>query len=243
MSRGVAEGVVSFSNEILQGNDHFSLGLAGGQTPRRLYEILARDFVDQLRWDKAHLYWCDERYVSQRDPRSNFRMFHEKLLYDVHVPLVNIHPMPTHRRRVADAALDYERFLRSVFREEWPRLDLVLLGMGKEGHTASVYPGSPAVHAKDRWVMEVNTPAEPPLRLTLTVPVLNAAAAVFFLVSGEEKAEAIWRILTGPVDADRYPASAVRPAEGRLIWWLDAAAFSRVNESDVSGYEIRHFGD
>jgi len=241
MSRGVAEGVVDFSNKALQGKDHFSIGLAGGQTPRRLYEILARDFVDRLQWKKAHLYWCDERYVSQRDPSSNFRMFHEKLLYDVHVPLVNIHPMPTHRERAADAALDYERFLRSVFRSAWPRLDVVLLGMGREGHAASVYPGSPAIHAKDRWVLDVNTPAEPPLRLTLTVPVLNAAAAVFILVSGEEKADTIRRVLTGATDADRCPVSAVRPTDGRLIWWLDDAAFSRVDESCVSGCEIRRY--
>jgi 6-phosphogluconolactonase len=243
MSWAVAEGIVDFSNMALEGKDDFSIGLAGGQTPRRLYEILASDYIDRLQWDKAHLYWCDERYVSQRDPDSNFRMFHEKLLYDVHVPLVNTHPMPTHRKRAADAALDYERFMRSVFSGKWPRIDVVLLGMDKDGHTASIYPGSPAVRTKGQWVMAVETPAEPPLRLTLTLPVLNAAAAVFFLVSGEEKAETIRRILSEPADADGCPASAVKPVDGRLVWWLDEAAFSRVDESQLHGFEIsRHSG-
>jgi 6-phosphogluconolactonase len=241
MSRGVSEAVVDFSNKVLESSGQFSVGLAGGRTPRRLYEILAGDYVDRLQWDKVHLYWCEERYVSQRDPSSNFRMFHEKLLYDVHVPLVNIHPMPTHRRRAADAAVDYERFMRSMFSGEWPRIDVVLLGIGKGGHTASVYPGSPAIHVKDRWVMDVVTHEEPRVRLTLTLPVLNAAAAVFFLVSGDEKAEAIRRILTEPIDADECPASAVRPTDGRLIWWLDEAAFSKVDESRVHGFEIGRY--
>jgi 6-phosphogluconolactonase len=240
MSRAVAEGAVDLSNIALDSKDDLSIGLAGGQTPRRLYEILAGEFIDRLPWGKVHLYWCDERYVSQRHTDSNFRMFHEKLLYDVHVPLVNTHPMPTHRKRAADAALDYERFMRSVFSGEWPRIDLVLLGLGKDGHTASVYPGSPAVHTKDRWVLDVETPGEPRLRLTLTLPVLNAAAAVFFLASGEEKAETIRRILSEPPDADGCPASAVRPPDGRLVWWLDEAAFSRVDEARLRGFEISH---
>jgi 6-phosphogluconolactonase len=137
--------------------------------------------------------------------------------------------------------LDYERFMQSVFTGEWPRIDVVLLGMGKEGHIASVYPGSPAVRVKDRWVMDVETPEEPRLRLTLTLPVLNAAAAVFFLVSGEEKAETIRRVLTEPIDPDGCPASAVRPMGGRLIWWLDEAAFSKVDESQVHGFEIGRY--
>jgi 6-phosphogluconolactonase len=239
VSRGGAEGFVYFSNRALAKKDRFTVALSGGNTPKLVYEILARDYLQQVQWEKIHFYWCDERYVSQRDKRSNFRMFHEALLHHVHIPLGNIHPMPTHRKHAADAALDYERYMRAEFGGEWPQFDVILLGMGQDGHVASLFPGSPALDEKKRWVVSVQTPAEPATRLTFTLPVINAATDVCLLVSGKNKATALTNVLCKRVDARKCPASAVRPTSGQLIWWVDEAAASKVDDADVRGFDIR----
>ena len=242
LSRAGAEAFVYLSNTALEQKDYFNVALSGGQTPYRLYEILAQDYIDKVQWDRVHLYWCDERYVSQRDKRSNFRMFHETLLYHVRIPLGNIHPMPTHRQNAADAALDYERFMRAVLPGDWPRIDVVLLGMGKDGHIASIFPGSKVLHETRRWVMAVEAPATPPTRLTFTLPVLNAASDVCFVVSGKEKANALRGVFTEPINVEKRPASAVRPTNGQVIWWVDEAAFSEIDESQVQGFDIQRHG-
>ena len=232
----VAEEFVKCSAQAIGRKDRVAIALSGGETPKGFYEVLARECVDRIAWEKVDLFWSDERYVHQRDARSNFRMFHEALLHRVRIPLDHIHPMPTHRRRAADAADDYERYLRSVFSGEWPRLDVVLLGMGADGHTASIFPGSRALGDTGRWVMAVEGPAEPRTRLTFTLPVLNAAADVCFLVAGERKAEALGRVFHG--NGDPPPAAAVRPTDGRLVWWVDAAAFSRVDEAKMPDCDV-----
>jgi 6-phosphogluconolactonase len=242
LSRAGAEGFIFFSNQALARKNHFTVALSGGTTPRLLYEILASEYIDQVQWEKVHLYWSDERYVSQRDQRSNFRMFHEALLHHVRIPLDNIHPMPTHREHADDAALDYERYLRAEFPGRWPEIDVILLGMGSDGHVASLFPGSPALEEVERWVLAVETPEEPPTRLTVTLPVINAATDVCFVVSGEEKADALKRVLTEPISAQERPASAVRPTNGQLIWWVDEAAASKIAEPDVRGFQIRRHG-
>jgi 6-phosphogluconolactonase len=186
----------------------------------------------------VHLYWGDERYVPQRDRRSNFRMFHEAVLQYVHVPLGNIHPIPTHRKDPADAARDYEALLHTHFPGKWARFDGILLGMGKDGHTASLFPGSPALDETERWVMAVEAPAEPPIRLTLTLPVLNAAAHVCFMVSGEEKADTVSRVLNGPRDARAYPAGRICPSSGDLVWCLDRAAAGKLGDTLSDGTPV-----
>ncbi|MDH3215311.1 MAG: 6-phosphogluconolactonase [Candidatus Krumholzibacteria bacterium] len=243
LSRAGAEGFVYFSNKALKHKDSFTVALSGGSTPRLLYEILASDYIDRVQWEKIHLYWCDERYVPQRDRRSNFRMFHEALLHHVHIPLGNIHPMPTHRQRAEDAALDYERYMRADFPGRWPQIDVILLGMGRDGHTASLFPQSPALGEKKRWVMAVETTASPTTRLTFTLPVLNAACDVCFLVSGKDKSQALKQVLTEPMNPQTCPASAVRPRNGQLIWWVDEDAVSEVDESELRGFEISRFDE
>lgn len=209
----------------------FSLALAGGSTPRRLYRVLVEAYRERVPWARLHLFWGDERYVPPDDPRSNYRLVRESLLEDAPIPAGNVHPMPTHLPDPGDAARAYEGTLRAYFSTSLPRLDLVLLGMGPDGHTASLFPHSPALDEQRRWVVPVHAPIDPPVRLTVTLPVLNNAACVFFLVAGAEKAEALRRTLAGTSDPDPTPASAIRPPGGRLVWWVDEKAVALVARS------------
>ena len=241
LARAVAEQLVALMIETAsgRGDGHFSLAVSGGATPQILYEMLADEFSDLIPWDKVHLYWGDERYVSKRDPRSNFRMMHEAALHDVQIPLENIHPMPTHRTNPDDAARDYERFMRTQFEGAWPRFDVVLLGMGQDGHTASLLPGSPALSEDTRWVAAVEADVDPPRRLTLTLPVLNAAAHVYFLVTGSEKAGILGRVLANT--EARYPAAAVQPSDGELVWWVDEAAAAELDTGPSDRVRVEHY--
>jgi len=238
LSRAAAEGFIYFSNKALEKSDRFNVALSGGETPRCLYEALAGDFSDRVQWDFVHLYWGDERYVSQRDKRSNFHMFHQTLLYHLHIPLGNIHPMPTHRASATDAAHDYERYMRTMFDGEWPRMDVILLGMGRDAHVASIFPGSKAVADTSQWVMAVESPVEPRTRLTFTLPTINAASDICFVVSGEDKAETLRSVLNEPSDPSARPASGVRPTDGQLIWWVDEAAFSKVDPTRLGDAQV-----
>ncbi|MGH7752826.1 MAG: 6-phosphogluconolactonase, partial [Gemmatimonadales bacterium] len=171
-----------------------------------------------------HFFWGDERYVPPDDPRSNCRMAKEAWLDRIAVPPENVHPMPTNFLDPDEAARRYETTLRRHFPAPWPRFDLILLGMGADGHTASLFPRSPALEERERWVVSVRAPVEPSVRLTLTLPVINQAAAVWFLVSGEDKAEALRKVLTDEAAVEAPPAARVRPVQGALIWWVDSPA-------------------
>jgi len=231
LSLRAAEAAVRIINESVQTNGRFSLALAGGSTPRILYHLFSNQFQDQIPWNKAHVFWGDERYVPPSDPQSNYRMARETLLDLVPCPIGNVHPMPTQFPDPDVAARNYEKTLRGYFPKEWPRFDLVLLGLGEEGHTASLFPGSPALEEKVRWVVAVKAPAEPALRLTLTLPVLTHAANVHFLVTGSNKAQALHHVLTGSPNPKNYPAAGVRLAHGTVIWWVDREAAALVRKS------------
>jgi 6-phosphogluconolactonase len=224
LSRRAAEAAAKTLNEAVRANGRCSLVLSGGNTPRRLYGLLASEFREQIRWPHVHVFWGDERYVPADDPDSNYRMARETLLDHVPCPDGNVHPMPTHFASADDAARDYERALRSYFGTDWPHFDLVLLGLGEEGHTASLFPGSPALGERTRWAVAVKAPAVPPMRLTLTLPALTRAANIYVLVSGSTKADALHHVLTGAPDPSSYPAAGVRATEGTLIWWVDRDA-------------------
>jgi 6-phosphogluconolactonase len=231
LSLRVAEATVRTINESVQTNGNFSLVLSGGNTPRTLYRLLSSQFRDLIPWTKVHVFWGDERYVPPGDPQSNYRMARETLLDAVPCPAGNVHPMPTELPDPDVAAREYEKTLRSYFSKDWPHFDLALLGLGEEGHTASLFPGSPALNETKLWVVAVNAPAEPRLRLTLTLPALTEAANIYFLVAGSNKAQALHDVLTGPPDPKGYPASGVRLAHGTMIWWVDREAAAQVKES------------
>ncbi len=207
-----------------QRQDRFALALSGGHTPKRLYELLANESGGRVPWSHVHLFWGDERYVPSTDVRSNFGMFRQALLGRVSIPSENVHAMPTDFPDPEDAARAYERGLRDFFGGEWPEFDLVLLGLGPDGHTASLFPGSAALAEKRRCVVPAQSPVEPAQRLTLTLPVLNHAARVHFLAAGADKAGPLRRALADPPDPAACPASAVRPERGEVVWWVDQSA-------------------
>jgi 6-phosphogluconolactonase len=223
LSRAASEETLRLANAAVARKGRFDLALSGGKTPRRLYEVWAEEYAGQFPWPRMHFFWGDERYVPHDHPDSNYRMAREALLDRVTVPASNVHPMPTDSPRPEDAAQTYEATLRAHFGNE-PDFDLVLLGIGPEGHTASLFPGSSALEERQHWVLAVQAPAEPPVRLTLTLPVLNRARNVFFLVAGTDKRDIVKILLSKPApELTKYPAALIHPV-GKLTWFLDKAA-------------------
>jgi 6-phosphogluconolactonase len=202
----------------------FSLVISGGQTPRGLYELLAGDaFRDRLPWTQMHVFWGDERCVPTDDPRSNERMAREALLNHVPIPPIQIHPIRC-AKGPPEAARQYETLLRTFFRGLEPRFDLVLLGLGENGHTASLFPRTPVLEERERWVVDILVEGEDLHRLTFTAPIINQAASVVFLVTGSAKAHVLHEVLEGPFDPHRLPAQLIRPTHGELIWLVDKEA-------------------
>jgi len=206
----------------------FNLALSGGNTPRTLYRILSTKYQDRIPWERVHLFWGDERYVPSEDARSNYRTVREGLLNRIRIPVGNVHPMRTDFRDPADAAKTYETVLRDYFVAPWPSLNLVLLGLGADGHTASLFPNSQILQEGERWVMAVTTDIEPRVRLTLTLPVIAHADQIFLLVVGGDKAKALQQTLTGKSDLPAAKLFAERPD---IVFWTDETASRHVKHS------------
>ena len=220
LAEAAARAFVERAAEAVAERGRFAVALAGGSTPKATYEVLARDNAGDVDWPNVHAFFCDERTVPPDHEDSNFRMALEALLD--RVPVGSVHRM---RGELPpdEAAAAYEEELKEFFGEVPPVLDLVMLGIGADGHTASLFPETPALEATDRLVVANPVPKLDTTRLTLTVPVLNAARSVNFLVAGEGKAEALQEILEGGADPRRYPAKLVRPPGGPT-WMVDRAA-------------------
>jgi len=232
LSREAAAHFAHSAEEATAARGRFTVALSGGTTPRALYALLAQDsWRARVPWAATHVFWGDERCVPPDHPDSNYRLAYRTLLAHVPIPAGNIHRL----RGEIDptvAASEYEDILRAAFDlrpGQLPRFDLILLGLGEDGHTASLFPGIAAVHERERlvvaqWVEKLNA-----YRLTLTPPVLNAAAAVLFLVAGGAKAAALRQVLSGDDRPDRYPAQVVRPAAGDVTWLVDRAAAGQLS--------------
>ena len=217
LARGAAEYFVARSGEALAKKGFFTVALSGGSTPKALYQLLAESFLDQVPWSRAHFFWSDERHVPPDHPDSNYRMTYEAMLSRVPVPEDNVHRIHGENPDAAEAANEYEQSLLS--------LDLILLGLGTDGHTASIFPGSEVLQETKRlvaapWVEKLHTH-----RITMTLPLLNSGASVLFLVSGAEKAGIVKEVIEGP---KQYPAQFVQPARGKLLWMLDKDAAGRL---------------
>ena len=226
LAEAAARTIGDVARGAVEERGRFMIALAGGATPRLTYTRLAQPpWIDTLPWDRTWVFFGDERGVPPDHPDSNYRMAEETLLGKVPVPPGQILRMAGERADLDEAAAEYARTLAAVFgtrRGELPRFDLILLGMGVDGHTASLFPGSPALKEVFRPVVAVHAAAAAiPRRLTLTYPVLNHAAHVVFLVAGAEKARAVKAVLR---DGAHLPAGLVRPTDGRLIWMLDRPA-------------------
>ncbi len=240
LSRAAADEWMARARASVRGKGLFTVVLSGGSTPKELYGLLASDpsYRTGLPWDRIHIFWGDERHVLPDHPDSNYRMAREALLSKVPIPPENIHAMRGEVRDARQAALEYEEGLRDFFRlrvGEFPRFDFVLLGMGPDGHTASLFPGTEALRERSRlsvanWVGKLQT-----YRITLTVPVFNHAAFLLFLVSGEEKAETLKTVLEERKREDPFPAQLIRPVHGRLLWLVDRAAGRLLHEPAEAG--------
>lgn len=226
LARAAAELFVTLAAEAIAARRRFAVALSGGSTPRVTYALLADDeFATRLDWPRVHVFWGDERCIPPDDPESNFRLAEGALLSHVPIPPDNVHRVRGELEPEA-AAQAYAAELRTFFGAPWPRFDLVLLGMGADGHTASLFPGTTAVEERERAVVAVYVERLRAWRVTLTLPVINAAHHVLFLVTGATKAETLQAVLEGP--DGRFPAQQIRPASGHLIWLVDVAAASQL---------------
>lgn len=212
----------------------FSVALAGGSTPQGLYELLAGDpaLSSAVPWDRTHVFFGDERHVPPDHPDSNYRMVKETLLSKVPVPAAQVHRIAGELSDTSRAAAEYEETLAAHFKlspGEFPRFDLALLGLGPEGHTASLFPGTPALEETSRLAVSTWVEKLQAHRVTLTAPVFNAAANVAFLVAGKDKASALKAVLEGPALVRLLPAQLIRPASGHLIVFADAEAACRLD--------------
>jgi len=224
LSRAAAALLVKQANLAVATRGRFSVALSGGATPRRTYELLATPpLVNQAPWDRVHVFWGDERCVPAGDSRSNARLAKEVWLDRVPIPGAQIHPLNCAPDPAA-AARQYEAKLREFFAGQPPILDLVLLGLGPDGHTASLFPGTPALKESERWVAAVYVAQQDLYRVTLTAPLINQAAVVAFLVAGGAKAGVLREVLHGPRDPARLPAQLIQPQNGELRWLADLAA-------------------
>lgn len=232
LSRAAAEAFVILAEKSVRRSGTFSVALAGGSTPRGLYGALASPgFREQVPWLQTHLFWGDERCVSPNHEASNYKMVHDSLLVHVDIPVENIHAMHVDVDPRQGAAL-YEAELRAFFAGmTFPVFDLVLLGLGRDGHTASLFPGSPALVEKARWVVTSHSLETGTDRITLTLPVLNHAAAVFFLVAGKSKAEILGHVFSEENQCRELPAGRVRPDQGLVTWFVDERASEKLARS------------
>ena len=222
------------AEKAVAAHGRFTVALAGGTTPNALYERLATDYCDAVPWHAIHFFWGDERHVPPAHPDSNFRAAYEAMLSRVPVPEAHIHRIHAELPDAATAALEYERTLRREFAVDeaaLPVFDLVLLGLGPDGHTASLFPGSAALRQTERLVLAPWIEKAQSYRITLSLPVLNHALLVAFLVSGASKAEVVRAVLEGPDQPDAVPAQAVHPSGGRLLWLVDRAAAAQLRSS------------
>jgi 6-phosphogluconolactonase len=222
-----AEKFVAYAQEAINSRGVFSVALAGGNTPRRVYELLATAPLKQLiEWSRTHLFFGDERCVPPDHPESNYGMVYAALISKVEIPSENVHRIAGEGNPEQNAER-YEKELRTFFGElRWPRFSLVLLGMGEDGHTASLFPGSDELKEESKWVVATRTEQLKQDRITLTAQVFNHAAHVVFLVTGQAKAKRLSQVLRFPPGADRYPVQLIQPVDGTLEWLVDRAAAS-----------------
>ncbi len=227
LAESAAELLARTAARAVRDRGAFKLVLSGGNTPRALYARLAEPpFASRIPWEKVQVHWGDERFVPPQHEQSNYRLAAETLLSRVPVPADHVHPIPTDAPTPEQAALSYAGTLRALAAEQGrspPCFDLVLLGLGSDGHTASLFPGGPECAERERWCVASRAPEGAAVleRITLTLPVLNAARCVLFLVSGTEKRQTLQKVLRpAPGEERRYPAQLVRPA-GELLWLAD----------------------
>jgi 6-phosphogluconolactonase len=219
LAHEAADRFMALARSAIATRGRFTVALSGGSTPQLLYELLA---TQPIEWEHVHFFWGDERCVPPDHVDSNYGMTQRSLLSHADIPKQNVHRLKG-ELDPAQAAQQYEDELRVILGSR-PHFDLILLGMGTDAHTASLFPGTSALHEQKRWVVAHYVGKLQATRLTLTLPIINDAANVIFLIAGSDKAAALRSVWHGPHDPDRFPAQSVVPTTGRLIWLVDQAA-------------------
>ena len=237
LSRRAATKFVDIARKAVGKQGRFTVCLSGGSTPRGTYTLLASSPLrDQVPWRQIHIFWGDERCIPSDQPDNHYRMASDLMLSKIELPLENVHPMRGDAADLEKAAKEYEASLRSFFgltSGTMPRFDLILLGMGADGHTASLFPGTTAVCERQCLVVVNDVPTLGASRLTMTLPVINHARQVMFLVAGASKANALLEVFQDHGNQPRLPARLVRPENGTLMWLVDEAAAIRLRPGDL----------
>src|SRR6266487_4263090 len=250
LSKAVADWIVDHINKTLQQKDRFALVLSGGSTPKKLHELLSSDnYKNKIDWGKLHIFWGDERFVPFNDESNNAKMGFDTLLNHVPVPKEQIHVMQSENITPQESAKAYQEILKQYFQSavgsnkltviqndkpqttnhKLQTFDLVLLGMGDDGHTLSLFPGkTEVIHETKKWCTSLWLESQNMYRITLTHPVVNSAAAVAFLVTGSGKAKALQEVLKGNYNPDLYPSQIIKPVNGELHWFMDDAAAAKL---------------
>ena len=231
LSRAAADLFTGQAAQSIAERDRFLVALNGVGTPTRLFQLLAADFRDKVDWSKVHIFWGDERCVPPDDPGSSYGQARDALLSRVPIPDVNIHRIKG-ELGPPEASKDYSLILKQFASPplEWPRFDLVYLGMGEDGHTASLFPGSPVDVSEPAMPVIAHYQDRPANRVTLTPVVFNSACMVLFMATGEKKAQTVAEVLSERYNPKLYPAQRIKPNDGRLLWLVDEAAASKLPE-------------
>ncbi|WP_266205915.1 6-phosphogluconolactonase [Pontibacter kalidii] len=230
LSQRAAELFVDAAQEAVQKNGRFTVALTGGSSPKELYQLLAKaPYKDQMPWEQTYIFWGDERWVPLTDDRSNAKMAKELLLDKVPVPQEQIYPMWEDMEPQAYAQ-KYEQILKDHFKGQVPAFDLILLGMGDDGHTASLFPHTEVLQEQSRWVQAYYLEPQSMHRITLTAPLLNQAKRILFMTFGENKAKALYEVLEGERNPEEYPSQLIRPQQGEIYWFVDDKAASRLEK-------------
>jgi 6-phosphogluconolactonase len=226
-AKDVAEWIVNVIGETLQKQARFTWVLSGGNTPRPIYQLLASmPYREQIAWGKLHIFWGDERAVPFADDRNNAKMAFDILLNHVPIPAEQIHVMRTDIPP-EESAMQYEKILLDYFPPQHPSLntfDLVLLGMGEDGHTLSLFPGTAVIHEEKALTKAFFLKAQDMYRITLTKNLVNQSSKIAFLTTGENKADALHEVIEGKFDPDLYPSQVIKPVNGELHWFVDSDA-------------------
>ncbi|PWT75281.1 MAG: 6-phosphogluconolactonase [Bacteroidetes bacterium] len=228
LSKAAAQWIASDIASTLAERDRYTIALSGGSTPKKLHELLAgAPFKDSIAWNKMHVFWGDERAVPFEDDRNNAKMAYDTLLDHVPIPPSQIHIM---RTDIApeQSAIEYEKILHRYFPSLESKsdfsFDLVILGMGDDGHTLSLFPGTKAVHEEKSWAIAFYLQAQNMFRITLTKTIVNRSSCILFLATGSNKAHALKEVLEGNYNPDKYPSQVIRPVDGKVFWFVDEPA-------------------
>ena len=230
LAKAVAEFIVKIANEAIDTSGRFVISLSGGHTPKTLYGVLCTEpYQGRIAWNKTFVFWGDERCVSSDDAQNNARMAKIFLLDHVDIPQSNIYPVPVDLPP-EKAAAAYENSIKQFFGNEQPCFDLILLGLGENGHTASLFPGTDVLFEHTHLIKEVFVPEQKMYRITMTADLINKAWNVIFLVAGVEKAAILNTVLTHSYQPEQFPAQLIKPVNGKLSWFIDSKAAAQLSK-------------